>query len=142
MAKGLNAVGKLDLVTLGAAEKLHPCQAFGGGRFDRVERVDETRRESSEARIEGQAMDVHAALKGEVIVERDRSSVKLQKDDSRHIEIDERLEHFPVEALADGRREPGAVRSSLPAKEVQPERLLQGGAKLLQIAGDDDFEPA
>src|SRR5918999_2460995 len=86
----LQPVRELELVALGAAEELDPRRALGRGDFDRIERVHGAGREPADARVERDPVDVHPALEREVVVERDRPAVDLQRDDPRYVQRSER----------------------------------------------------
>ena len=102
LAEGVESVRELQLVALRSSEELDSGEPFGGRRLDRVERVDEAGRVPREARVEAQAMHVHGAFEGEVVVERDRAPVELQENDSRNIRVRESEDRLSLESASYG----------------------------------------
>jgi hypothetical protein len=133
-------IGELELVALRAAEELDARHALCGSDLDRVQGVDQARREPSEGRVERDPVDIHPALEHEVVVEGDGPAVDLQGHDPRNVERHERPDDRVMEIPAHRRGEPGAVGSTVPAERMQREGVFERALELVRRSGDLDLE--
>ncbi len=136
----LEPVRELDLVALGAAEKLDPPQAQLRSCPQRLEGRDEPGRVARQRRVEPEAVADHHAVQGEDVVKGGRPSVDAHQDDADEVCVGKTARRGAVELAAGLGPERRAVRSSAPAELMQLERLLERRLDFLGRTADHELD--